>query len=227
MNALIPADPGTQLISHDPGVWARPILGWTLHHAKLVPVMPGRSGAIVTGEAFYFPGRDLVMDASTGRMFHSESDWRQWVEDESPYTLDMVIPGLCLNAAPGADAPLPTKVSTASGIKMPIAASAASIRFNGKVYEKGTFWKLALDGENFIAIMAVSGKTASPIGPGVVRVTRNEFSELRQTLTVVEPRDDLMDQLRAIGAPDPAPEVQRDEAPEPVEADDDDADGLI
>ena len=224
MNPVVQAAPNTALISLDPDATPAPIIGWmVLPNGRARPIIPGRSGSILTGEGFFVDSdRDgpMVVDACTGECFCTVSDWRRTVEDREPYSVGRVIPELDFGSGG-----VPVVAVAPSGKRTPVAPGAAVIRFNGKVYEKGTFWKLALDGENFIAIMSVQGKVASPIGPGVVRVTRNDFNELRQTLTVVEARDDIMDQLRAIGSavePGPSPQVE-----EPEDEDEDDAADLI
>lgn len=180
-----------------------PVIGWTLSPAgAALPVVPGvadTSGpgvAVVCGDydlpeelaAHLADGEStgdismfygLVVDLAFGKPFFHLEDWAEWVD----------------------------KQGTAPASK-PNAGLYPALNFNGKVYLKASFWKVAQPGKTPL-IFTLPGGSASPTDLFVTKITRDEFFAARKVLTEVP-------HLALVGG------VTANDPPE-----DDDADDLI
>ena len=191
----VTAAPDTNLITLDGEDVAMPVVGWVCGPSgAIVPMIFGRSARMVTGEAIEFPS-GLVVDPTTRAAYESAEVWRAFIEDTEPYSVGSQIG---FDFVPVFDTPAEPKPVT----KAPALDGAS---FTGKTFAKTSFWRVGN------RILTLTPDNKSPVGSGVLKITREAYVELRKTLP-----ESTMESL-----------MSNDEPELPLGGDDDDADDLI
>lgn len=177
---FIPAAPKTFWVrTVGEGYVGLPVVGWTLGPTGIsLPVVPGVLDTSGPGVAIAFGGHDLsvdlgsslacgdpdadgdvfyllVIDLASGEAFVDLDEWYEWLK----------------------------KQGTAPASK-PNAGLYPALNFNGKVYLKASFWKVAQPGKTPL-IFTLPGGSASPTDLFVTKITRDEFFAARKVLTEV------------------------------------------
>lgn len=184
-----PAVAGTMLIDLDPMVTPLPIIGWA-HTTGLnvSPLVLGHPGPLVAGEGFLLH-TDQVYDPGTGRFHESAEDWRESVDEESPYRVGTVLALF----APPVEIKLPVINNTAppaAALKVP---DSGPLDFSGKVYAKASFWQAHTGGREVVFVL--TPEHPSPLPPAR-KITRDAYFEARKTIaevtldSLMKPADD-------------------------------------
>lgn len=177
---MIPAAPKTFWVREEgEGYLGLPVVGWTLNPSGIaLPVVPGILGTSGPGVAIVFADHELpgdltanitisdvdcdcpdfhrvVVDLASGKAFFDLEEWRDWSKKQGVVRTNLPNAGLY-----------------------------PALNFNGKVYLKASFWKVAQPGKTPL-IFTLPGGSASPTDLFVTKITRDEFFAARKTLTEV------------------------------------------
>ena len=193
------AEPQTHLITLDPDEPAMPVVGWCWGaDGHIKPMIFGRTAGLVTGEAIEFPG-GRVVDPATRTAYESAEVWREAIEADEPYS-----PGVAVFKHPIETDFVPVQPRT-EATPAPVSAPVEAFTFTGKTFAKTSFWRVGN------RILTLTPDNPSPVGSGVLKITREAYVDLRKTLP-----ESTMESLMS----NDAPEL-------PLGGDDDDADDLI
>lgn len=208
------AHPGNHLITLDPDDGELPVVGWVAcGQARALPLVLGRFGSLVTGDAVQAEsGR--VLDLTLGKIFDSAEEWRDYIEEHTPYSAGISNPNLSF---PGAVVNVQKPEATPPGEKiasLPKDGSLPPVQFGGKVYAKQTFW--AAPPEKAEVVFVLEPQTPCPI-TGAVKITRDLYYAARKEVTEVH------QSAFTKAASDDEPELPLGDGPE----EDDDSDDLI
>ena len=209
--AVLPA----ALINLDPSIPETPVLGWAhCGGGRCLPLVLGRPGGLITGDAIRAEGSDRVFDLILGSTFDSDEEWREKIEEHEPYRPGLTSP---LLAYPGQMTFKVEQSPEAKIAELPKAGEIPHVEFGGKVYAKTTFWQ-APPGQAQV-VFPLEKNTPCPLS-GAEKITREAYYELRKSVVEVH--------QSVFSKPDPnQPELplSPEETPEPE--DDDDVSGLV
>lgn len=161
---IIPAEPGTRWVRIDVNnnITESPVVGWRVFETgKAIPVLLIDENPVVPGTAVEIAGNARHFDLTTGDEFDTFTDWRDWVNEDKPYRI-------------GKSA----ETERLDRMTRPV------LSFNGRVYAKTSFWKIAPPGQH-ISIFAMPGNHPSPTNPHVSKITRDDFYAARKTITEI------------------------------------------
>lgn len=202
--AVLPA----ALINVDPSIPEAPVLGWAhCGGGRCLPLVLGRPGGLVTGDAIRAEGSDHVFDLVLGQKFEDEDEWRNFLEAREQYRPGLTSP---LLAYPGQIVIKLEPTPEAKLAVLPKAGEVPVVQFGGKPYAKQTFWQAPPEKPQVIFVLEKG--TPCPLA-GAEKITRDTFYELRKSLVEVH--------QSVFNKPDPnQPEL-------PLEEEDDGTDDLI
>lgn len=209
---VLPATFAASLINVDDSIFACPVVGWVhCGGGRCLPLVLGRPGGLVTGDAIRPAGSERVFDLVLGQQFRDEDGWRDHLREHDLYRPGMTSPHLTY---PGT---VVNKVEPTPDVKLaslPKAGEMPAVQFGGKAYAKGTFWQAPPEKPQ--VVFQLEKGTPVPLS-GAEKITRETFYELRKSITEVHPS--------VFSKPDPnQPELPLSGEPD---EDDDGADDLI
>lgn len=175
----IPATPGNFLIGLDPDDPKLPVVGWAAcGGAKALPVVLGRFGGLVNGDAVE-AASGHVLDLALGRVFDSAEEWRDHIAENEPYSVGMTNAALSYGAEPAAALSGP---SAAAGGPLPVSPNVPPVGFGGKTYAKTTFWQAPAEDPSVVFVL--EPKNSAPL-TGAAKITRDTYYELRKAIPEV------------------------------------------
>lgn len=206
---VFPAFFSASLINFDPSIPAAPVVGWAhCGNGRCLPLVLGRPGGLVTGDAIRAAGTERVFDLIAGLNFDDEDAWRAHIEENEPYRAGLTSP---LLSYPGSLVIQPKQPPEAKLAELPKAGELPHVEFGGKVYAKQTFWQAPAGQAQVVFVLEKN--TPCPLS-GAEKITRESYYELRKSIVEVH--------QSVFSKPDPnQPELPlTGETPEPEEDDD-------
>lgn len=203
--AVLPAS----LVNLDPSVPECPVLGWAhCGNGRCLPLVLGRPGGLVTGDAIRSEGSERVFDLTLGQIFGGDESWRDYLAERDLYRPGMTSPLLSYPGQIVAKVEQPPEAKLA---ELPKAGELPHVEFGGKVYAKQTFWQAPAGQAQVVFVLEKN--TPCPLS-GAEKITRESYYELRKSIVEVH--------QSVFSKPDPnQPELPlTGETPEPEEDDD-------